>query len=185
MKSIPFLAALMLAPLSVAAGTMPEQSHLVHGTTQDRDTPNREPGQSAFAAIAEIVAILESDPQTDWSKVDIQALRDHLADMDKVTLHTQVTVKPITGGAEFAVAGDTDTATATQGMMQAHAPFLAEATGFDVETHLTADGAVWRVVSSKPADVTRIRRLGFYGLLATGAHHQAHHLAIARGMPVH
>ena len=32
-----------------------------------------EAGQIAFAAIQEIVAILEADPQTDWSKVDIDA----------------------------------------------------------------------------------------------------------------
>ena len=32
---------------------------------------------------------------------------------------------------------------------------------------------------------TQIRALGFFGLLATGAHHQAHHLAIARGGGAH
>ena len=29
------------------------------------------PGQAAFGAIQEIVAILDSDPKTDWSKVDL------------------------------------------------------------------------------------------------------------------
>ena len=45
-----------------------------------------EAGQGAFAAIQEIVAILEADPDTDWSKVDIDALRQHLVDMNAVTL---------------------------------------------------------------------------------------------------
>jgi transposase len=31
----------------------------------------------------------------------------------------------------------------------------------------------------------RILGLGFFGLMTTGAHHQAHHWAIATGQPVH
>ena len=57
-----------------------------------------QPGQGAFAAIQEIVDILEADPRTDWSKVDIGALRQHLEDMDNVTLHAQVRSTPIGGG---------------------------------------------------------------------------------------
>ncbi|MDP1699378.1 MAG: hypothetical protein Q8L53_00255 [Aestuariivirga sp.] len=34
----------------------------------------QETGQSAFAAIQEIVAILSANPATDWSKIDIEAL---------------------------------------------------------------------------------------------------------------
>ena len=43
-------------------------------------------GQDAFGAIQEIVGILEADPNTDWSKVNISALREHLVDMNEVTL---------------------------------------------------------------------------------------------------
>src|SRR6266700_4993554 len=32
------------------------------------------PGQDAFGAIGEIVAMLEADPKTDWSKIDLEAL---------------------------------------------------------------------------------------------------------------
>ncbi|MCC2098329.1 MAG: hypothetical protein KDJ29_15640, partial [Hyphomicrobiales bacterium] len=49
--------------------------------TAARGTPVQ-PGQSAFAAIQEIVEILEADRSTDWSKVNIPALRQHLIDMD-------------------------------------------------------------------------------------------------------
>ena len=41
------------------------------------------PGQDAFGAMQEIVHILDVDPQTDWSKVDLEALRQHLIDMNK------------------------------------------------------------------------------------------------------
>ena len=47
------------------------------------DTPTM-PGQDAFGAIQEIVQILQSDPKTDWSKVNIEALRQHLIDMNEV-----------------------------------------------------------------------------------------------------
>jgi hypothetical protein len=46
-------------------------------------------GQDAFGAIQEIVQILQSDPKTDWSKVNISALRQHLIDMNEVT-HVQL-----------------------------------------------------------------------------------------------
>ena len=43
-------------------------------------------GQDAFGAIQEIVRILEADPKSDWSKVDLEALRQHLIDMNELTL---------------------------------------------------------------------------------------------------
>ena len=46
-----------------------------------------EAGQGAFAAIAEVVLLLQADPETDWSKVDIGALREHLVDMNELTLN--------------------------------------------------------------------------------------------------
>ncbi len=45
------------------------------------------PGQDAFGAIQEVVQILQADPTTDWSKVNIARLREHLIDMNEVTLH--------------------------------------------------------------------------------------------------
>jgi hypothetical protein len=44
------------------------------------------PGQEVFGTIQEIVKILESDPTTNWSKVNIVALHEHLIDMDEVTM---------------------------------------------------------------------------------------------------
>ena len=53
------------------------------------------PGQDAFGAIQEIVRILDADPTTDWSKVDIGALREHLIDMNEVTLHAAADERPL------------------------------------------------------------------------------------------
>jgi len=185
MKHALLLAAIILMPASASGEETMDHSHMSQAMPGHGAPVNIEAGQSAFAAIAEIVALLENDPMTDWSRVDIQALRDHLADMDRVTLQTRVAVEPVTGGAIFTVSGDGETAAAAQRMMLAHAPFLAAATGFTVEAKPTDDGAVWRVTSKNASDEAQIRGLGFYGLLAIGSHHQPHHLALARGEPMH
>ncbi len=52
------------------------------------------PGQDAFGAIQEIVRILEANPRTDWSKVNLAALREHLIDMNRVTLSTTALLSP-------------------------------------------------------------------------------------------
>ena len=91
-----------------------------------------EGGQSAFTAIAEIVDILRADPGTDWNRVDIESLRQHLIDMDAVTLRAIVSDQPVTG-----------------------------------------------------PDAAMIRSLGFIGVMSLGMHHQAHHIALARGVDPH
>src|SRR5690349_8688830 len=55
-------------------------------------------GQYAFATIAEVVGVLKADPATDWSKVNLEALRQHLIDMDDVTLRSTVVQKQVPGG---------------------------------------------------------------------------------------
>ncbi|MGH7392227.1 MAG: hypothetical protein ACREM3_22630, partial [Candidatus Rokuibacteriota bacterium] len=63
------------------------------------------PGQDAFGAIAEVVEILEADPNTDWSKVDLERLRQHLIDMNEVMLRSAVTQAPVPGGLGMDVTG--------------------------------------------------------------------------------
>ena len=74
-------------PLAVAWFFMPVMAANAQGQDQSHQAMHdgaaagpAEPGQGAFAAMQEIVAILEADPTTDWSKVDLPALRQHLAD---------------------------------------------------------------------------------------------------------
>jgi hypothetical protein len=77
---------------------MMEQHHrqMMHDES-DSATPTM-PGQDAFGAIQEVVRILEADPNTDWSKVNLEALRQHLIDMNEVTLKAKAVVKAIEGG---------------------------------------------------------------------------------------
>ena len=70
-------------------------------------------------------------------------------------------------------------------MVPAHAVELAKIEGWQAEATAEPAGAVLMATSADPRQEARIRALGFFGLMATGAHHQAHHWAIATGQPVH
>lgn len=80
------------------------------------------PGQDAFGAIQEIVGILEADPGTDWSKINIAALREHLIEMNEVTLHAKAVQQDIDSGVEITITGEDRTFDAIKRMIPAHAP---------------------------------------------------------------
>jgi hypothetical protein len=143
------------------------------------------PGQDAFGAIQEIVRILQADAGTDWSRVDIDALREHLIDMNEVTLHAASRAEPIEGGLRIRVTGTLRTLDAIRRMVPAHAREMNGQDGWSVTTEPTAEGVVLTVTSADSAQVVKIRGLGFMGIMVRGAHHQAHHLAMARGMLAH
>jgi hypothetical protein len=139
------------------------------------------PGQDAFGAIQEIVRMLEADPATDWSKIDLEALRQHLMDMNDVTLKADAAAKWVDGGLETAVTGEGRTVAAIQRMLPAHAQELNQMSGWSAQTKSLPNGVLLTVTSSDPKEVQHIRGLGFIGLLVSGAHHQPHHLAMAKG----
>lgn len=143
------------------------------------------PGQDAFGAIGEIVAILEADPASDWSKIDIEALRRHLIDMNEVTLSAEAAAKPIDGGVEIRVTGAGRTLGAIRRMVPMHVAEIDGLNGWSAKTSPLPDGVLLTVTSSDPKEVQHLRALGFAGIMVSGAHHQAHHLAIARGEPMH
>ena len=152
-----------------------------HGAVGAGGSAPTMPGQDAFGAIQEIVRMLEADPKTDWSKVDLEGLRQHLIDMNEVTLKAEAVAKPIDGGIQIAVTGSGRTLAAIQRMVPAHAHELNRMNGWSARTELLANGVQLTVTSSDPKQVAHIRGLGFIGLLTSGAHHQVHHLAMAKG----
>jgi hypothetical protein len=142
------------------------------------------PGQDAFGAIAEVVRILEADPATDWSRVDLERLRQHLIDMNEVVLRSVVKPTPVPGGLTMEITGTGRTAQAIQAMVVPHAVELDRMPSFAAKTEPVAGGVRLTVVAKQPDDpkvVARIRGLGFAGLITEGAHHQPHHLAMAKG----
>lgn len=181
------LAAIIMA-LAVSPAQLAAQSH-AHDASHGQATavtPDaaRLGGQAAFATIAEVVRLLDADRSTDWAKVDLERLRAHLADMDRVTLRAIVARDDIDGGARFTVRGDTGTVAAAARLARAHAPALLAEQGYRAAVETSGDGVLVTVTVASARDpraVSRIRALGFVGLLATGDHHAAHHVAMARG----
>lgn len=162
-----------------AAGQTAAQGHAMHNTALALS----EGGQSAFAAIQEITAALMADPSTDWSKVDIEALRQHLIDMDNVTLRADVVHEDIEGGARFMVtSADPVVQTSIRAMVLAHVATMNGVEDWDMRSEEVDGGAVMTVIGT---DIARIRGLGFIGLMTVGMHHQAHHLALASGRNPH
>ncbi len=145
------------------------------------------PGQDAFGAIAEVVQMLDADPTTDWSKVDLERLRQHLIDMNEVVLRAQVKQTPVSGGLVMDVTGSGRTEQAIRAMLIPHAAELDRMPSFAARTELIPGGVRLTVTARTAEDakaVTRLRGLGFVGLLTVGAHHGPHHVAMARGEPL-
>jgi hypothetical protein len=143
-----------------------------------------QPGQEAFGTIAEVVRILDADPKTDWSKVDLERLRQHLIDMNEVVLRSEVRQTPVAGGLAMEVTGTVRTEQAIRAMLVPHARALDRLPAYAARTE-TVPGGVRLIVTAKTPDdakmVARLRGLGFAGLLTEGGHHGPHHLAMARG----
>ena len=138
------------------------------------------PGQDAFGAIQEIVQILDADPSTDWSKVNIGALREHLIDMNEVTLRATASERMTETGIEIAVTGDGRTRDAIRRMVPAHARELS-AHGWSATTAERPDGVTLTVAGSDKMPLVKLKALGFIGIMAQGGHHQPHHLMMAKG----
>jgi hypothetical protein len=142
------------------------------------------PGQEAFGTIQEIVRILEADPTTDWSKIDIKALREHLIDMNEVTMRAAASERALSNGVEIVVTGEGRTLQAIKRMLPAHVHEL-DALGWNARAETLPDGIKLVVTSEDPEQVIKLRALGFMGIMVQGAHHQMHHLMMARGEFTH
>lgn len=182
-------AALCIAALCTTRPLRAQEHVHVPGMTHpmpaaDSTAPKPPAGQAAFAAIADVVRQLEADSTTDWSRVNIERLLQHLIDMDEVIMHADVLATKVSAGARFTVRGAPRTATAIKRMLTSHAAMLGSESGLIARVQPLPDGAVFTVTAKDGGavqSVDRIRALGFAGLLTLGEHHAAHHLALARG----
>jgi hypothetical protein len=176
----------IVAATTYAFAQMPPNGHVgMHGGMQSGavNAPTM-PGQDAFGAIQEIVQILESDPKTDWSKVNIEALRQHLIDMNEVTLHAAAVQRDIDNGIEITVTGEGRTADAIKRMVPAHANELREI-GWNAKSEELPNGVKLTVMASERQPLAKLKGLGFMGIMVQGTHHQSHHLMMALGQFAH
>jgi hypothetical protein len=145
------------------------------------------PGQAAYATMAAIVAMLEADSTTDWSKVNIEALRQHLIVMNEVVLGARARQTSVPGGAAMDVTGDGRVAESIRTMLRNHSTMLARMGPYRTSVDDIPGGVRWTVTAADSNDartVAKIRGLGFAGLLTLGDHHTPHHTALARGEPM-
>ena len=164
-------------------GQGPMSHESMHQGHHPTDAPAM-PGQDAFGAIAEIVSLLEADPATDWSRVDLERLRQHLIDMNEVVLRAAVRPAQVPGGLAMDVTGAGRTRAAIGAMVIPHAAELDKMPQWTAKAEPIAAGVRLTVVARDAGDaptIARIRGLGFAGLLAQGGHHGPHHLAMAKG----
>jgi len=181
---IPLAAAAILGGGAVAEAVLAQD--MAGMTMPPGATVLHETGQSEFAAIAEATRALEADPTTDWSKVNIDALRQHLVDMDNVTVRSVVRTTGIPNGARFAVTSpDPGVEKSIRAMVRLHAQMANQEGPYKLVADDIAGGANLTVTGSSPADEAKIRGLGFFGLLTEGVHHQLHHLMLAKGEQMH
>jgi hypothetical protein len=190
------LAALLITPplLAQSPPATPTPGHQMghpmghhmpgHHTTAPTAGAPTLPGQDAFGAIAEVVRLLEADPGTDWSRVDLERLRQHLIDMNEVVLRSEVKSSSVPGGLAMEITGAARTEQAVRAMVAPHAVELDRTSEWAARTEPIPGGLRLTVTARAPEDaktVARIRGLGFVGLLVQGGHHGPHHLAMAKG----
>jgi hypothetical protein len=178
----------MLSGVIGGAGLALAQSHIAHRGMDAPATHHRAgvptmPGQDAFGTVQEIVRILDGDPKTDWSRVNLEGLRQHLIDMNEVTLKAEASAEPVEGGLGLTISGSGRTVAALQRMVPAHAAEIERThlNHWSAKSETLPNGVFLTVTSADAEEVAHIRGLGFIGILASGPHHRPHHLAIARG----
>jgi len=175
--------AVLAASALVFAQGRSHMDHAQHAHGDEAMVPTM-PGQDAFGTIQEIVRMLETDPTTDWSKVNIAALREHLIDMDEVTMRARASERALADGVEITVTGAGRTLDAIKRMVPAHANELAQL-GWRAMTEELPNGVKLVISASDPRQVVKIKALGFMGIMVQGAHHQMHHLMMAKGEFTH
>lgn len=177
LTGVALVAIALAAPSARGQGGM---DHASHGTA----AATMPAGQDAYATIAAVIAQLEADSTTDWSKVNIEALRQHLLVMNDVTLGARAVQASVPGGARMDVTGEGRVAESIRAMLHAHAPQLELMGVYRATVEDIPRGARLTVTAADPRDAktaAKIRGLGFMGLLTLGSHHAQHHLALARG----
>jgi hypothetical protein len=150
-------------------------------TAEPQGSVLTEPGQGAFGALSEVVRVLEADPATDWSAVNLTALRNHLIDMDRLVRDAVAEEEVLPNGLRATVTGDPATLATARRMVPAHVAELSKDDRWQAEAQDNGTDVVLTVTSDDPATVARIQGLGFFGLMASRDHHREHHMAVALG----
>ncbi len=150
-------------------------------------TPLKEAGNAIFGTIQETIKMLDADPKTDWEKVDLEGLRQHLIDMENFTSGVDVLEqKNIDKGVEVVIrAKSKDAHDSLSRALKAHPSMMESETGWTMGVKQDKERFTLTIETQKPAEVARLRGLGYIGVMALGDHHQVHHWLMASGSNPH
>lgn len=181
------LLCLVFACSAVPACLQAQMDHAAMQKPQAAAAMTTASGQAAFATISEIVRKLKADTSTDWSKVNLEALRQHLIDMDNVVMRADVKHSNVAGGVSLDVTGTGKVTGAIRRMLTMHAMALNMDGAYVATASDIPDGVRMRVTAKDTSNaqaVALVRGLGFAGLIAEGDHHAMHHMMVAKGEPM-
>jgi hypothetical protein len=175
------------ADMHSGATTVPHGDHSPTHHHMQMQSPLTATGNDAFWAIQEAIQKLTADPHTDWSKVNLEALRQHFVDMHNFTMHVEVLSQtPTAQGMEVVVRpGTKDAEVSLDRVFAAHPAQLKRETGWDMQVSKQGDVFVLNVTTQNPAEIERLRGLGYIGVMALGTHHQVHHWGMVQGEHPH
>ena len=150
-------------------------------------TPLKEAGNAIFGTIQEAIKALDADPNTDWEKVDLEGLRQHLIDMENFTSGVDVlSNEKIEKGSKIVIRAKSRAAhESLLRALKAHPSMLTSETGWTMDVKQNKERFTLTIETQKPEEVARLRALGYIGVMALGDHHQIHHWMMASGSNPH
>lgn len=178
-----FVMLLILTPAVYAGEAKP---HTMHSGQTISDALT-EAGNDAFGTIQEVIRKLNHDPKLDWSKVDLEVLRQHLVDMNDMTLNVEVlSQKAVDKGLQVLLRPTTPRAElALDRVFSVHPAQLKEEKGWQMRVQKKEQTYSLTITTGNPDEVHQIRGLGYIGIMASGNHHQAHHWMMSKGENPH
>lgn len=182
-----FVILLMLATTVYAENAKSHSTrHEMHSSSVS-SAPLKEAGNDAFGTIQEVIRKLNHDPKVDWSKVNLEALRRHLVDMNDMTLNVEVlSQQPLDKGVKLLMRASTlKSESALDRVFSVHPAQLKRETGWEMSVQKKEKIYTLTITTEKPDEVNKIKGLGYIGIMASGSHHQAHHWMMAKGENPH
>jgi hypothetical protein len=178
---------LLAAGYKTEAQDMPLDQHGDNRGHSMAHSPLTAPGNDAFGAIQEAIRELDADPKTDWSSVNLEGLRLHLVDMHNFTINVEVlSQRPIENGFEAVIRPTTKISEASlDRVLAVHPMQMKKETGWEMKVSKKGDLFTLKVTTSNPAEISRLRGLGYIGIMAVGEHHQGHHWGMVKGSNPH
>jgi len=186
--SLSIVAMIMAMPMASAHMHHANMNHAAMMGNNTATTPVvlTESGTDPFATLQEVITALEANTGTNWEKVNIEALRLHLVEMQDMTINIDVKQQHIDNGFQAVVTPTTNRAVKSlTRVLSGHPAQMKAETGWDMQVSNNDDIFTLTVVSKKAHEVAKIRGLGYIGVMSYGNHHQPHHWAMASGENPH